>query len=46
MPSSFYGMIQGVTHSDSFEEAVRKGILAAGDNCSRNGFIGAYTAAR
>ena len=46
MPGSFYGMIHGVTHSTSFEQAVRDGILAAGDNCSRNNFIGAYTAAR
>ena len=46
MPGSFYGMVQGVTHSTSFEEAVRQGILAAGDNCSRNNFIGAYAAAR
>jgi hypothetical protein len=46
MPPSFLGMIQGITHSSSFEEAVRQGILAAGDNCSRNNFIGAYTAAR
>lgn len=46
MPPSFLGMVQGVTHSSSFEEAVRQGILAAGDNCSRNNFIGAYAAAR
>ena len=46
MPPSFYGMIHGITHSTSFEQAVRNGILAAGDNCSRNNFIGAYTAAR
>ena len=46
MPGSFSGMVQGITHSSSFEEAVKQGILAAGDNCSRNNFIGAYTAAK
>lgn len=46
MPPSFKGMIHGIATSRDFQSAVRRGILAAGDNCSRGLFIGAAVAAR
>lgn len=46
MPPSFLGMVHGITVAKSYSEAVRQEILAAGDNCSRVAFIGAYTAAK
>ncbi len=45
-PASFKGMIHGISTATSFTQAVRDGILAAGDNCSRNTFIGACVAAK
>ena len=46
MPASFHGMIHGIATAKDYQSAVRAGILAAGDNCSRGGFIGACVAAR
>lgn len=45
-PASFKGMIQGIASATGYTQAVRDGILASGDNCSRNIFIGACVAAR
>ncbi|XP_064384497.1 crystallin J1C-like [Halichondria panicea] len=45
-PASFKGMIQGIASATSFPQAVKDGILAGGDNCSRNTFIGACVAAK
>ena len=45
-PASFKGMMQGIASSTGYTQAVRDGILAAGDNCSRNTFIGACVAAK
>lgn len=39
-------MIHGIATAKDYQSAVRAGILAAGDNCSRGGFIGACVAAR
>ena len=46
MPGSFLGMIHGVYNSTSYSGAVRLGIEAAGDNCSRNNFIAACVAGK
>jgi len=46
LPASFHGMVHGIAIAKDFQSAVRAGILAAGDNCSRGGFIGACVAAR
>lgn len=46
MPGSFYGMIDGISKATGFVEAVSAGIRAAGDNCSRNTFIGACVGAK
>ena len=46
MPASFHGMIHGIATAKDYQSAVRAGILAAGDNCSRGGFVGACVAAR
>ena len=46
MPGSFHGMINGISKATGFVEAVSAGIRAAGDNCSRNTFIGACVAAK
>lgn len=45
-PGSFLGMVQGISAAKDYTSAVRNGILAAGDNCSRNTVIGAVSAAR
>jgi len=41
LPASFHGMVHGIAIAKDFQSAVRAGILAAGDNCSHGGFIGA-----
>ena len=46
MPPSFLGMIHGITTAESYTAAVRGEILAAGDNCSRVAFVGAYMGAK
>jgi ADP-ribosylglycohydrolase len=46
MPPSFIGMIHGINVSQSYTDAVRSEILAAGDNCSRVAFIGACLGAK
>lgn len=45
-PGSFLGAIHAVLSSDTFDEAVRKTILAGGCNCSRSFFIGAMMGAK
>ncbi|KAK9812894.1 hypothetical protein WJX72_005338 [[Myrmecia] bisecta] len=41
LPGSFQGPIHAVATSSSYVEAVRKTIVAGGDNCSRVGLVGA-----
>lgn len=45
-PGSFMGAIHAVLSSSTYEEAVRKTILAGGCNCSRSFFIGAMLGAK
>merc|ERR1712029_197857 len=45
-PGSWMGAIHAVLSSTSYEEAVRKTILAGGCNCSRSFFIGAMLGAK
>jgi len=45
-PGSWMGAIHAVITSDTFEEAVRKTIVAGGCNCSRAFFIGAMMGAK
>ena len=45
-PGSWMGAIHAVITSDTFEEAVRKTIVAGGCNCSRSFFIGAMMGAK
>mmetsp|Transcript_46777 Transcript_46777/g.119337 ORF Transcript_46777/g.119337 Transcript_46777/m.119337 type:complete len:428 (-) Transcript_46777:73-1356(-) len=41
LPGSFESMLHGALSSTSYEEAVRRTILAGGDNCSRATLLGA-----
>jgi len=45
-PGSFMGAIHAVETSQTYQEAVRKTILAGGCNCSRSFFIGAMMGAK
>jgi len=46
LPGSFESMLHGALSSSSYEEAVRKTIVAGGDNCSRATLLGALFGAQ
>lgn len=45
-PNSYVGSVHGIVSQPDYTSAVKQGILAAGDNCSRLIFTGACVGAR